>query len=138
MLSTRTYIIKKKEGYKIPSTGLLKSWSWKDSDIVPVLVIGSFSTKNIPYNHSQNKIDMSDIREYIREIVPMTIEENKMVQLEHFLYGCQLNAFEWFKNVDSKVFFNTVFNQGLDIRLSFGPDGLDEVEIQEEYYDRKK
>ena len=132
-LKTRSYKIYKDQGYKIPSIGLLKSWKW-NIDIKPTLVFGSFTTDK--FQDFTNKFDMKVFREYLREMIPMTVEENKLITFEEFLYGCQLNAIEWYQKIsDYNEFYNTIFNQHVNIFIDF-KDGPDSVDIEEEYYDR--
>ena len=130
-LKSREFKIYKKDNYKIPSIGLIKSWKWKEKCSITPIFDGYKLNKK--FNKS---IDMKDIRKYIRDIIPMSPEENELTQLEGYFYEQQLNAVEWYPNVSNQDFFNSIFNQHVNVYLVINED-IDCLTVEEEFFDRK-
>ena len=135
ILSTRKYKIKKDENYTIPSKGLIKSWRLVDCiNFIPILYING---KIIKFKReNKNIISIPELRNYIRNI---DIEDENFIlldNLENVMYHEQLYALEYYQSLSNNDMFNSLFTKNLNIQLSFGDYGPDEVEIEETYWDR--
>ena len=135
ILSTRKYKIKKDENYTIPSKGLIESWRLVDCiNFIPILYING---KIIKFKReNKNIISIPELRNYIRNID--SEDENFILldNLENVMYHEQLYALEYYQSLSNNDMFNSLFTKNLNIQLSFGDYGPDEVEIEETYWDR--
>jgi hypothetical protein len=155
-LATRTFFLQKCQGYLVPSKGLIKSWKiitgWnkekknvmiyeepteeKKIEIkefpIPKITLDNFIL-DIPHSDPY-LIDWTTIRQFCRDLIPMSIEETRWDSFEQLLFGYQLYAVAHYQGVDS--FFDYIFTKDINkIIFDFG-DGPDEIEVEEVYWDR--
>jgi len=135
-ISTRRYTVKKNEGYGVPSKGLIDSWAVVDKSInfLPILIVDGYKVRTPRKN--KHTISLEEIRSYIRnpEREP---DEHNLDNFESSMYINQLYALEFYKTLTDTQLFNSIFTRDYkSIQLSFGPNGPDEVEIEETFWDR--
>ena len=151
MLKKRTYHLTQKERfvppncYQIPSVGLLKGWKFDKTTLrfPPILKIGEvlLDFKRLgtsdPYS-----FDVSDIRRYLQDTLPDdTMAENeymKLVGLNSFIFGKQIEAIQWYQDVDNDLFFQTIFTREFPLYFLLSPVETKDVSIpvEEEYVER--
>lgn len=138
-INTRRYKVKKSQDYTIPSKGMIRSWRMIDSNckMIPILYINGRVIRTP--RSDKNLISISEIRNYIRGIeVP---EEQYQIELDSFetlFYNYQLYGIEYYPTLTNQELFNSLFTRDIKkLQLSFGRNGPDEVEIEEEFWDRK-
>lgn len=134
-INSRRYKIKKSQEYTIPSKGLIRSWKVIDCNFIPLLYINN---KLVRYSrYDKFVISIPELRNYIRSIeCPEEENERNLDLLEHLFFSNQLQSIEYYSTLGSKDFFDSIFTRDLKIQLLF-KNGPEEVEIEEEYYDRK-
>jgi len=133
MLKTRTFKIYKKESYKIPSVGLLKSWTFKNTSLIPRIVLNGHKIKF----DFKDKIDMAVLRNYIRNFYPEEPEDNELITLESKLYKEQLICLEFYKQIPLNKLYDCIFNRDISIEFDFGENQIpEELDIEEEYIER--
>jgi tRNA-binding EMAP/Myf-like protein len=138
-INTRVYKVKKSEGYIIPSKGMICSWKVLDKKckIVPCFCIND----RIIISPRKNKkiIDIAELRNYIRNIdVPEEPHEIELDSFENLFYNYQLYGIQFYQTLTNKQLFDSLFTRDIkQIQISFGPNGPDEVEIEETYWDRR-
>jgi len=136
-LKTRRFIVKKNEGYGVPSKGLIKSWTvvQKDLKFIPFLVIDDYLIRGVP-RKDRLKIDIEEIRTFIRS-PDRDPDEYNLDNFESIAYINQLYALEFYKTLTNEQLFSSLFTRDYKkVQISFGKNGPDEVEIEEEYWDR--
>ncbi len=130
IINTRKYKIKKDQDYVVPSKGLILSWKILNCKFVPILYIND---KIIKYpRKDKNIISLKELRDYIRE----TYDSPFLESLENVFYINQLYGIEFYKTLSNKDLFNSIFTRDIKIQLHFGKNGPEEVEVEEEYWDR--
>lgn len=138
-LEVRKYNIKKNDGYTVPSKGLIKSWRITDKTLkfIPLLIIDDHRIRGVP-REDKFFIDIKEIREYIRD-PNREPDEYNLDNFESIMYINQLYALEFYESLSSKDLFSSLFTRDYKkIQLYFGVNGPDEVEIEEEFWDRNK
>lgn len=134
-LNKRIYKLKKNNNYKIPSKGLIQSWKVLNCGFIPILVVNDYKIK-----HSRKQkelISIPELRKYIREIeFPQTQIEKELDNIENNFCMYQLYATEYYKTLPNEDLFNSLFTRDINVNLYFGPNAPDEIEIEEEYWDR--
>lgn len=135
--STRRYKVKKNQFYTIPSKGMIRSWRVVDDcKFIPILYIDDKIVR-VP-REDKNYISISHIRNYIRSLdAPESPVEVELDRLENVFYNHQLYGIEYYSTLTDKELFDCVFTRDIKVQLSFGANGPEEVEIEEEYWDRK-
>jgi len=136
-LKTRRFNVKKEEGYGIPSKGLIKSWTVVDKNLkfVPILVIDDYRVRGVP-RKDKHTISVEEIRSYIRN-PDRDPDEFNLDNFESIAYINQLYALEFYKTLTDRELFNSIFTRDYkNVQISFGTNGPDEVEIEEEFWDR--
>lgn len=136
-LKTRQFKVKKDEGYGVPSKGLIKSWTVVDNSLkfIPILIIDDYKIRGVP---RKNKfvISIEEIRSYIRN-PNRDPDEFNLDNFEAVAYINQLYALEFYKTLTDEQLFGSLFTRDYKtVQLSFGLNGPDEVEIEEEFWDR--
>ena len=145
MIKTRTYTIKKSEGYKIPSIGLIRSWkvitNQNDTDtqthLIPTLLINDIRI-DLP-KKNQYVISIPEIRDYIKTTDDYDMYIQDCLQnIEILLFSHQINAIQYYPTLSNKDFFESIFTKDISVKLVFKTkDTPEEILIEEEYYDRK-
>lgn len=133
-LETRTFTITKETGYKIPSKGLIRSWTITDCELSPKLLING-----IEYTFPRTnplKICIEEIRSYLQDT--NNILEPNMERLENQFYMQQLLSTEYYLGVSNKDLFKSLYTKDYEIKLDFGEEGPEKVGITEEYWNRNK
>lgn len=134
---TRSFRVQYQNEYKIGNISLVSKYiipkvSRYDSykiDINGVVLDESYSDKENIY------FDFARIREELRDIIPMTKQENDMSALETTLAYNSLCAMNAYKTLPKSVFNNTIFtNQDLCVKLIPKGEFKKTIELQEEYY----
>lgn len=136
-LNTRRFKVKKDEGYGVPSKGLIKSWTVVDKDLkfIPILIIDDYRIRGVPRD-DRFTISIGEIRSYIRN-PEREQDEYNLDNFESIAYINQLYALEFYKSLTDKELFESLFTRDYKtIQISFGVNGPDEVEIEEEFWDR--
>ena len=139
-INTRRYKVKKSNGYTVPSKGMILSWRIVDENckMIPILQING-KTIRAPRS-DKHFISISEIRNYIRNIeVPEEPHEIELDSFENLFYNYQLYGIEYYPTLTNKQLFDSLFTRDIKmIQLSFGVNGPDEVEVEEEFWDRKQ
>jgi hypothetical protein len=138
-IKTRKYKVKKNQGYTVPSKGLIRSWKMVDENcnISPVLYINNriidISRKD------KNTVCIAEIRKFINDIdCPEEEYEQNLVSFGDLFYNYQLFSLPYYPKLSNNDYSSSLFTKDIkSIQLSFGEDGPNEVEIEEEYWDRK-
>jgi hypothetical protein len=136
-LKTRRFVVKKNEGYGVPSKGLIKSWNvvQKDLKFIPFLVVDEYLIRGVP-RKDRLKIDIEEIRRFIRS-PDRDPDEYNLDNFESIAYINQLYALEFYKTLTDEQLFSSLFTRDYKkVQVSFGENGPDEVEIEEEYWDK--
>lgn len=136
-LKTRRFKVKKDEGYGVPSKGLINSWTVVDKELkfVPILIIDDYKIRGIP-RKDRFTISIEEIRSYIRN-PDRDLDEYNLDNFESIAYINQLYALEFYKSLTNKQLFGSLFTRDYKtVQISFGINGPDEVEIEEEFWDR--
>lgn len=136
-LKTRRFFVKKNERYGVPSKGLIKSWTVVDKTLqfIPILVMDDYRIRGVP-RKDKYTISIDEIRSYIRN--PDRDADNyNLDNFESVAYINQLYALEFYKTLTDRELFGSIFTRDYKtVQISFGENGPDEVEIEEEYWDR--
>lgn len=138
---TRTYKIKSQENYKIPSKGMILSWTVNDKSLCPTLYIDG---EKVEYSFTDNSMSIKELRDYISTIVPMTREEDSLVSLGDKIYLQQLYGMEYYKHLSNTELSSCIFTRDMNIQILFSNETSNgsvdeedrEVEITEIYYKR--
>lgn len=133
-LETRTYTITRESDYKIPSKGLIRSWTVTDCEISPKLLINGIYYE-LPRSNPL-KICISEIRTYLQDT--NNILEPDLERLENQFYMQQLLCTEHYLGVSSKDLFTSLYTKDYEIKLDFGENAPEKVSITEEYWNRNK
>lgn len=137
-LKKRTYTLYKKDNFTITSKGMITSWKIiSDVSFVPILYINEI--KITTPRKEKNVLSIAEIRGYIRDMDVLTEQNhNKLDKVENMCYLSQLYGIEHYKTLTNEELFNSIFTRDLSIRISFGNNDSvpEEVEIEEEYWDR--
>lgn len=136
-LKTRRFNVKKEEGYGVPSKGLIKSWTVVDKELkfVPILIIDDYRVRGVP-RKERLTISIGEIRSYIRQ-PDREPDEYNLDNFESIAYINQLYALEFYKTLTDEQLFSSLFTRDYKtVQISFGLNGPDEVEIEEEFWDR--
>jgi hypothetical protein len=84
----------------------------------------------------KHTIDIGEIRSYIR-LPTREEDEYNLDNFESIAYINQLYALEFYKTLTDKELFESIFTRDYKtVCISFGLNGPDEVEIEEEFWDR--
>lgn len=138
-LNTRRYKVKKSQGYGVPSKGLIRSWRMVDPDckFIPVLYINNRKIR--APRSDRNLISIPELRNYIRDMdCPVEDYEFELDSFEQLFYHYQLFGIEFYKTLSNKDMFDSLFTRDIkQLQISFGENGPEEVEIEEEFWDRK-
>ena len=121
----------------IPSKGLIKSWRVVDTTLkfIPILIVDGYKVRGVS-RKNRFLISMDEIRSYIRNPEREESEFN-LDNFESVAYINQLYATEFYKSLTDDDLFKSLFTRDYaKIQISFGENGPDEVEIEEEYWDR--
>lgn len=132
--STRQYEIKKENGYQIKQRGMVLKWKI----ITPTQKTCMLIVNGIPIITPQTKkdkvIDISVIRNYLRNIEPIDEKTNTIYRQESIFFEQQLHAMSYYHHVDDEVFRNTFFTPNIQtLQLDFGKDGPNVVKVEETY-----
>lgn len=136
-LKTRRFSVKKEEGYGVPSKGLIKSWTVVDKTLkfIPILIIDDYRIRGVP-RKDKLTISIEEIRSYIRN-PDRDPDEYSLDNFESIAYINQLYALEFYKTLTDAELFGSIFTRDYKtVQISFGLNGPDEVEIEEEFWDR--
>lgn len=138
-INTRRFTVKKNENYSVPSKGLIRSWRMvdKNSKFIPILYINNRAV--VTPRSDIRVVSIPEIRNYIRNME--CTGEERQVELDAFeqlFYSYQLYGIEYYPSLSNKELFDSLFTRDIKrLQLSFGKNGPDEVEIEEEFWDRK-
>jgi len=132
-LETRNLTLTKDTNYKINSKGLIRSWSINDCEISPKLLINGIHYE-LPRSNPQ-KICIKEIREYLQDVEQ--ILEPDLERLENQFYMQQLLCTEYYLGVSSKDLFTSLYTKDYEINLDFGENSPENINITEEYWNRK-
>lgn len=137
ILEKRNYKIKKENGFKIPSIGMIRSWTVKNSCDIEFSIDGL--VYNLPYKkktEEQTLICMKKNREIIQnpEII---LEETNLYYLEDVCYHQQIMSLEYYRELEKTDLFTSLFTQGINICIKPLDDSIEELNIEEEYWKRK-
>jgi len=157
MFNTRKYQLKTQitqNCYKIPSTGLLKRWTFQKNQLKspPLLKIGDLFLNTKIMNKVVKKpdadiytIDAEMIRAYLRNVLPDDVNSDQhfslLVSMNGLLFSQQLKAYEWYQKTISSGFSTTIFNLELPLYFILQPkEKIDEpvFDVEEEYLDRNQ
>ncbi len=145
ILASRNNTLYKNQDYKIPSKGLIRGWkitSEVPDNLYPVLSFGE-EKLNIP-RKDRLYISLEEIRKYIRNIeVPESLEETRLLTLEHLFFGFQLAAMTFYPSLSSEELENSLFTRDIkDYRITFNGNDEDSfpeaITVEEDYWDRSK
>lgn len=134
---TRAFRVQYQTDYKVNNISLVakyiipkvKRYDSYKLNINGVILDESYSDKNNIY------FDFERIRSELREVIPMTKQENDLVALENMLAYNSLCAMNAYKTLPKNVFNDTIFtNQDLCVKLIVKGEFKQVVEMQEEYY----
>jgi hypothetical protein len=138
-INTRRYKVKKTEGYNVPSRGLIRSWKMIDDKckFIPILYINGIPIRTP--RSDKNLLSISEIRNYIRNLEYIESKyEHDLDLLEQLFFNNQLYGIEYYKTLTNKDLSESLFTRDLKkLQISFGSNGPEEVEIEEEFWDRK-
>jgi hypothetical protein len=137
-INTRKYKVKKSQDYTVPSKGLIISWKIiDDCKFVPILYINGRPIRTPRSN--KNLLLVSEMRNYIRNLKTVeTREEHELDLFEQLFFNNQLYGIEYYKSLSNTDLSNSLFTRDIKkLQISFGINGPEEVEIEEEFWDRK-
>ena len=122
--------------YEIPSTGLLRSWTFTPESLraPPIIKIGEVLLDAKRLGSDQPYVlDCAQIRSYLQSVLPdgslSDSEYNKLVALNSFLFGKQIEAISFYPSVDNDTFFQTIFNRDVPIYFLLFPSSSQDVSI---------
>ena len=136
-LKTRRFNVKKEEGYGVPSKGLIKSWGVVDKTLkfIPILIIDGYKIRGVP-RKDKFTLSIEEIRSFIRN-PDRDIDDYNLDNFESVAYINQLYAIEFYESLSNLQLFGSLFTRDYKtVQISFGDNGPDEVEIEEEFWDR--
>lgn len=137
-INKRRFKVKKSQDYTIPSKGMIVSWRVVDDvyNVIPILRVNDTTVK-VPRKDSFT-ISIPEIRNYIRSDESIDSPyRSELDSLENIFYNYQLYGTEYYKSLSNKELFDSLFTRDIKLQLYFGVNGPSEVEIEEEYWDRK-
>lgn len=150
MLETREYKIRQSNNYSIPSKRLVKSWTLKPKDRAQHDLLCEHPPRikikdlDIYFNWQNTRDDplhysLADLRNYARNIqCPETEEEEQIVELDRIFFAEQIDANEYYKNISSKDFFESVFTMKMNLNFEFQSEDIANkvgtVIVEEVYY----
>ncbi len=139
LIDSRKMVLKKGQQYGIGRTCMIKRLSLLTENIKLTMHINGFPLKIPILTDSGTEFDIPLIRKYIQELIPMTNEETDLCAIEATIFGAQLSAIEFYKELDPQELFNYLFTATLAVTFqveytNFVDKELpDEIELEEEY-----
>lgn len=138
-INTRRYKVKKSQEYTVPSKGLIRYWKMVDNNckFIPILYINGRAIRTP--RSDKNTISISEIRNYIRNLEYIESQQEHELELfEQLFFNNQLYGIEYYKTLTNKELSESLFTRDIKkLQISFGSNGPEEVEIEEEFWDRK-
>lgn len=107
---TRQVQLRADQGNGVSRTVLARRWKILTPGITAILKINGIeiSPDYITGLDGVN-FDLADIRKQLRELIPMSPEENNLCRAEATLFGTQLLATEYYRYMPTKFLFDCVF-----------------------------
>ena len=127
----RIVTINQKQEYCLENTGMMKKWKVKTPDIKVEMFVNGLKV-DLP-DLDGIHFDCEKIREYCREVIPMTTEENRLCVIESTIYAAQLLAMEHYAYFPFKYFKNFIFSGGLMISFKPIDKTPESFELEEEF-----
>lgn len=138
-INTRRYKVKKSQDYTVPSKGLIRSWKMIDNDckFIPILYINGRPIRTP--RSDKNLLSIAEMRNYIRNLEYIESKhEHELDLFEQLFFNNQLYGIEYYKTLSNKDLSESLFTRDFKkLQISFGINGPEEVEIEEEFWDRK-
>ena len=134
-LVVRKTMLKSSEGYGISRTTLAKKWTITEPNVKGILKINGVSI-DLPFMDGTT-FETDKIRQYIRDIIPMTQGETALCAVESAMFASQITATEYYRYFPSKKLFDLIFTGDMAIYFKFEHNSKhpvpENVAIEEEY-----
>ena len=118
----------------IPTKGLVRAWKIIDKVKDIKLYFGEREINS--FNSTKGLYDFKHIRQYIRDLIPETPEENQLSGLEGLFFSWQLMAFEYYKSLSNEDFENSIFTIDIpEIKITCSSN-IEILRVEELFYDR--
>ncbi len=132
-IKKRKYYLHRSEEFVIPYKGLFVSWEFNDvkQENYPTLVI-----QNVPILTS-NKFDFKEIRENLRNLLPLDKESNQKFNIENIIQNEQVAMMDFFPNITREILDSTFSNLKMIVKFTF-KSPPNKIKIVEKYYEMPK
>lgn len=131
---SRSVTLDKNQQYGVGRTTLVKKWKIITPNIKAKIIINGIPL-NIDFLDGI-EFDIPKIREYLKNIIPLTYEENELCILESTIYGSILNCMDHYKYFPINQLENYLFTGDLCIKFEPFDDTInfpDKIDIIEEH-----
>lgn len=127
---TRQTKLKYDQSYGIGRTTLVKKWKITSPGVTAKLCINGIVV-DLPFMDGIT-FDVKQIRDYLRNIIPCSEEDNKLCVAESTIFGSQILATEYYSYFPSHKLFDFIFTGELSV--SFIPNNMyHDIDIEEEF-----
>jgi hypothetical protein len=140
ILDARTHKLKYTDkSYTIPTKGLVVSWKQLNGPLMDLY----FGTTKIDYpRENLREWNMTDLRKYLRDLLPQDEYTTSLCSLEARFFSDQLTCFEFYKSLTDEQLSNALFTRDIPqiyFKIASTASNItapQELKIEEQYYNR--
>lgn len=130
-IQKRKYNLHRSNNFTLPYKGVFTSWKLVEDNQARILI------DEVPFTDYLNSFNIKEIRETIRNILPLNKDSLRSFNLERIIQKEQFPLLDFFPNMDNLTMNSTINNLKLKISFQF-KNSPKKVKIIEYYYEMPK